>query len=91
MTIGFLRIVIGSSTMLAGPSEKPTWSERQTSIPTTSPLCRRLLHLAALEVIGTIVLLSLARAEPSEFVVFLPGMMFPAFGLALGTHLVIRD
>ena len=40
---------------------------------------------------GTVVFLSLDHDVTSVFVIFIPAMLLSSFGLALGSHLVIRD
>jgi hypothetical protein len=41
--------------------------------------------------VGTISFLLSTGATTLEFVIFVPGMLFPALGLALGSHLIIGD
>jgi len=52
---------------------------------------RRSTDVALLVSIGTIFFLLSTGATILEFVIFVPGMLFPALGLALGSHLIIRD
>ena len=52
---------------------------------------RRSTDVALLVSIGTISFLLSTGATMLEFVIFVPGMLFPALGLALGSHLIIRD
>lgn len=51
---------------------------------------RRSLSVALLVSIGTVFFLQFTGSTTSEFLIFVPGMLFPALGLALGSHLVIR-
>lgn len=52
---------------------------------------RRSTDVALLVSIGTVSFLLSTGATMLEFVIFVPGMLFPALGLALGSHLIIRD
>ena len=52
---------------------------------------RRSTDVALLVSIGTISFLPSTGATTLEFVIFVPGMLFPALGLALGSQLIIRD
>lgn len=52
---------------------------------------RRSTDVALLVSIGTISFLLSTGATTLEFVIFVPGMLFPALGLAVGSHLIIRD
>jgi len=47
--------------------------------------------VSALVSTSTIFYLLSSGATTLEFVIFVPGMLFPALGLALGSHLVIGD
>ncbi len=52
---------------------------------------RRPFFVALLVVMANTIWYSLAGAGRSDFLIFTPGMLFSALGLALGSHLIIRD
>lgn len=52
---------------------------------------RRPFYVGVLVGVGTFVEVSVTYYVSSEFLIFIPAMLLSAWGLALGSHLVVRD